>query len=270
LWFYGKDAKCPGSLLHESVRDPGNLQVVPRHRLARLASDRRTASVASFGNPPTTSNQETVNAIPRAAPPYFCTMTDPDDELLPQLLAGEESAYRSLVTANHRTMLRLARAVVGPEAAEEVVQEAWIKAMAALPAFERRSPLRIWLLRIVRNAAIGRLRREARAPETESLDNDARADRYSEDGSWRVPPSAWSLDTPEALLAAGELESVIESTLAAMPEVQRAAITLRDIEGLSFDEICNVLDVSASNARVLLHRARRRLWHAIDTYQGRR
>jgi RNA polymerase sigma-70 factor (ECF subfamily) len=194
-------------------------------------------------------------------------MNAQDAQLLPRLLAGEEAAYRLLVSIHHAAMTRLARAIIGDAFAEEVVQEAWIKAIAALPSFEGRSSLRLWLLRILRNEAVSRLRKERRAPDTERLAEDEGDDRYGPDGSWRTPPTAWSLDTPEALLAAQELRAVIEETLENMPVMQRAVLALRDVEGLPFEDICNILELSASNARVLLHRARQRLWAAIDDYE---
>lgn len=194
-------------------------------------------------------------------------MHEEDANLVPRLLAGDEGAYRLAVTVYHGAMIRLARAIAGRAIAEEIVQEAWIKAIGALAEFEGRSSLRLWLLRIVRNEAITRLRQKARIPENEGLDDDVLLNRYDDNGSWRTPPSIWSLDTPEALLAAEDLRIVIEKALDALPAMQRSVLTLRDVEGLQFEEICNILDLTASNARVLLHRARRHLWGAIDDYQ---
>jgi RNA polymerase sigma-70 factor (ECF subfamily) len=109
------------------------------------------------------------------------------------------------------------------------------------------------------------LRKEAREIEIESA--HALDERYGPDGSWRSPPSTWSADTPEALLAAKDMRAVIDKALADMPVQQRSVLTLRDVEGLSLEEISHVLEISASNTRVLLHRGRRRLWSALDEYQ---
>ena len=187
-----------------------------------------------------------------------------DAQLLERLLSGEAGAFRAMVSSHHAAMKRFARTIVGDASAEEVVQEAWLKAIGGLRSFQSRSSLRSWLLRIVRNEAIGRLRKEAREPETESTSE--LDERYGSDGRWVAPPANWSADTPEALLAAKDMRAVISKALDQMPTPQRVVLTLKDIEGLSFDEICNILDVSASNARVLLHRGRRRLWSAIDEY----
>ena len=199
--------------------------------------------------------------------PIFVAMKSQNTQLLPRLLQGEESAYRSLVAAHHGALRRLAQAIVGPALAEEVVQENWIKAISALSTFEGRSSLRVWLLRILRNQAIDRLRKEARASEHESLEEEVLGSRFAPNGRWQSPPAVWSHDTPEAILAAQELAAVIDAALLAMPSSQRAVLTLRDMEGMEFDEICNILDVSTSSVRVLLHRARQRLWMAIDAHE---
>jgi RNA polymerase sigma-70 factor, ECF subfamily len=185
--------------------------------------------------------------------------------LLQRLLAGEKGAFRALVLNHHTAMTRFARAIVGDASAEEVVQEAWLKVVGALPRFELRSSLRSWLLRIVRNEAINRLRKEAREPATEH--DDALEERYNPDGNWRSPPAIWSADTPEALLAAKDMKAIIDKALDEMPTRQRAVLTLKGVEGLSFEDVGSILEISASNARVLLHRGRRRLWSAIDDYQ---
>jgi RNA polymerase sigma-70 factor (ECF subfamily) len=143
--------------------------------------------------------------------------------------------------------------------------EAWLRVVGALQSFEGRASLRSWLLRIVRNEAISRQRSEARQVETERADE--LDERYRPDGGWRSPPAIWSAETPEALLAVKDMRAIIDKTLAAMPATQRAVLTLKDVEGLSLDQIRSILDISAGNARVLLHRGRRRLWSAIDDHQ---
>jgi RNA polymerase sigma-70 factor (ECF subfamily) len=172
---------------------------------------------------------------------------------------------RALVRSHNAAMKRFARTIVGDASAEEVVQEAWLRVVGAVHSFEGRASLRSWLLRIVRNEAISRLRSEARQIETESA--DGLDERYRPDGGWRSPPAIWSVETPEALLALKDMRAIIDKTLAAMPATQRAVLILKNVEGLSFAEICSSLDITARNARVLLHRGRRRLWSAIDGYQ---
>lgn len=201
----------------------------------------------------------------RAATRVGAMTPDSEKALLSKLLAGDEDAFRTLVSTHHAAMTRLARSFVGQATAEEIVQEAWIKALHGLPGFEGRSSLHVWLLRIVRNEAISYLRKASRAPDMGGADD--LADRYTAEGDWRVPPAAWSLDTPEALIAAQEMRAVLDKSLGELPPLQRAVLTLRDMESLSTEDVCNVLEISASSARVVLHRARRRLWAAIEAYQ---
>lgn len=186
------------------------------------------------------------------------------DELMSRLRAGDEAAIRTLVSTYHASMVRFARTMARDDA-EDIVQEAWLKIMRALQGFEGRSSLRTWLFAIVRNEALSRLRQDARRPQTTGADEFE--DRFGSDGEWHTPPAAWSFDTPEALLASKDMQDLIARTLEGLPPAQRAAVTLRDIEGLSFEEIGNILVISPSNARVLLHRARQLLWAAIDRYQ---
>jgi RNA polymerase sigma-70 factor, ECF subfamily len=191
--------------------------------------------------------------------------------VLSDVARGDTKALRRLVSSHHAAMIGLARTMVGQAQAPDIVQETWLKALAALPKFEGRSSLRVWLLRIVRNECLTHLRKESRQGETESLDESGLEERFrfESDGHWRVPPALWSADTPEALLAARQTHGVIEATLNRMPMTLRSVLIMRDVEGLPFEEICNVLELTESNVRVILHRARRRLWAAIDEMSGK-
>ena len=194
----------------------------------------------------------------------------PDDaQLIPRLLAQDEGAYAQLVGAYHGLMIHLARAIVGEAIADEVAQEAWVAVLRALPAFERRSSLKTWILRIVSNTAKSRLRRESRSISLDGLQADqASVDpaSFRGDGHWAKPPAAWHAETPDDLLASEELRNIIHLTISALPPLQRAALTLRDMQDMDMDSLCKVLDVSESNGRVLLHRARSRIQAAIEEY----
>jgi len=194
-----------------------------------------------------------------------------DDELIPRLLAHDETSYAQVVAAYHGLMVHLARAIVGDAIADEVAQEAWVAVLRALPKFERRSSLKTWILRIVSNTAKSRLRHESRTVNLdESLEESPIVDpaRFRPNAHWASPPAMWHADTPDALLASTELRRCISDALAALPPLQRAAITLRDMQGLSMEVICKVLEVSESNGRVLLHRARSRIQMAIEEHEG--
>lgn len=189
-----------------------------------------------------------------------------------QLLSHDEHAFTLTVRAYQGQMLRLARALVGETMAEEVVQETWLAVLKALPDFEGRARLKTWILHILCNIAKSQLRREARSTRTTQWwDDDPPGEaRLDANGQWRSPPCPWQEETPEALLKAEELRQCIESAIAALPPTQQAVLTLHDMEGLAMDEICNILAISPTNGRVLLHRARARLWAAVENYEKER
>ena len=197
-----------------------------------------------------------------------------DAELVRRLIAREERAFNEAVRAFHGKMLRLARTLVGEAIADEVVQEAWVAVLKALPGFEGRSRLSTWILGIVGNMARTRLRKEARnvrlEPNLESELAPWGEDRFDATGHWRPVPLPWHDETPEALLATEQLRNHLYAAIAALPRLQRAVLTLRDMDGLEMDEICNILQISSTNGRVLLHRARNRLRAAIEEFERER
>ena len=91
--------------------------------------------------------------------------------------------------------------------------------------------------------------------------------RFQDNGHWSVPPSAWHDEGPDALLTNQEMGDCIQYSLSRLPELQQAVFTLKELEGYSFEELCNILEISASNARVLLHRARISLYGKIEHFQ---
>jgi RNA polymerase sigma-70 factor (ECF subfamily) len=190
--------------------------------------------------------------------------------LIQQLLAGDQQAYRHVVRAYHGVMTSMARAIVGPAAAADVVQDAWIAVVRALPRFEGRSSLRTWVLQIVSNTAKTRRRKEQRsiaAGDAGEVEDLALAGRFQADGHWQLPPAHWQTSSPEQHLEQDQLRSVIEQAVEKLPESQKTVLTLCDIEGVDMDEVCKILEVTESNGRVLLHRARTRVWSAIDRFQ---
>ncbi len=194
-----------------------------------------------------------------------------EKELIEKLLRGEEQAYREAVTRYQRSMMQVARAIIGERYADEVVQEAWLAVLKALPGFEGRSSLKTWLLRIVGNNAKTRLRKESRMISMGNLgegEDFVTGERFVPDGHWGRPPHTWHSDTPDALLASEELRRRLQETLLQLPAMQQTVLRLRDMEGLSMTEICKILDISESNSRVLLHRARTRLWQTVDEFES--
>jgi len=169
-----------------------------------------------------------------------------DAQLLTALRAGDERAFVTLVRRHHDAMLRLASSFVPNVAvAEEVVQDTWVGVLRGIDGFEGRSSFRTWLFRILVNRA-----RTAGARERRTIavgDTEAVEDR----------------------LEAGKLAGFLRTAIGDLPERQRQVVTLRDIEGLTSEEVCSVLEISESNQRVLLHRGRSRLRQAIETGFGR-
>lgn len=153
--------------------------------------------------------------------------------------------------------------------AEEVVQETWVAVLTGVERFEGRSSLKTWLFRILTNKAKTRGQRESRTLPFSAFaadgDEDATAvpvERFARGGAWATPPRG----VPEERLLAGETRARVRDAIATLPSNQRAVITLRDVEGLSAEEACNVLGVTETNQRVLLHRARAKVRAALERY----
>ncbi|HEX7172809.1 MAG TPA: sigma-70 family RNA polymerase sigma factor [Candidatus Limnocylindria bacterium] len=199
-----------------------------------------------------------------------------DATLVAALRSGDEAAFIRLVRRHHSALVRAALLHVRDrDVAEEVVQEGWIAVMKGLDRFQARSSLKTWIFRIVTNQARTRGTRERRTVPFSSLRPGIRqpsvdpsrfrpaGDRW--EGHWLEPPSSWGPDASERLMAR-ETQRVIAATLDDLPNAQRMVISLRDIQGWSSDEVCEALDISPGNQRVLLHRARARVRRALERY----
>ncbi len=192
-----------------------------------------------------------------------------DEQLLiARVLAGEEEAYSHLVKQYHTGMIRVAAAIVGRSDADDVVQDAWIKAMRALAGFEGRSTLKTWLTTIVANTAKSHAKKNARWLAFEDLKIDESSelgvDRFTSNGHWSSPVKVWDLESPEAAASRDELRQALASTLETLPQAQRMVFILHELNAVEVDTICNILEITPSNARVLLHRARNKLYAAIE------
>jgi RNA polymerase sigma-70 factor (ECF subfamily) len=210
-------------------------------------------------------------------------VADPAEQrLLAGLRRGDEAAFRELVERYGASLLRVALLFVATRAvAEEVVQETWLAVFAGIDRFEGRSSLKTWLFRILTNRAKTRGVREARsvpfsalaAAETAGDQPAVEPERFLPldhpqwPGHWSgaTSPRSWA-DTPEQRLLGSETQLLIRRTIEGLPPVQRAVITLRDVEGFESDEVCAALDLSDGNQRVLLHRARSRVRAALEEY----
>jgi RNA polymerase sigma-70 factor, ECF subfamily len=190
------------------------------------------------------------------------------------LRAGDEAVFAALVGRYGGAMLRVAQLYVRSRAiAEEVVQDAWIGVLNGSARFEGRSSLKTWIFRIVTNRAKTRALKEGRSvpfsdlgPDEPSVDPErfrGPEDRYP--GHWATFPTSWA-DVPEQRLLAAETLMRVETAIAELPPAQAIVITMRDVEGFDAAEVCDALEISQSNQRVLLHRARSKVRRALEEY----
>lgn len=190
-----------------------------------------------------------------------------ETRLVDGLRAGDERAFREVMRLYGGAMLRVAQMYVSSRAvAEEVVQDAWLGVLRGIGRFEGRSSLKTWLFRIVANTAKTRGVREARSVPFSALGDDEDAvdpDRFlAPDARF---PGHWA-SPPEGHLLTAETMRVVEHAIAQLPAAQRTVITLRDVHGLSSEEVRNALDLTETNQRVLLHRARSKVRNALEEY----
>ena len=178
---------------------------------------------------------------------------------------------------HHSALLRVAQIWVSSRAvAEEVVQETWIGVLNGLDRFEGRSSLKTWIFRILGNTAKTRAKREGRTLPFSALQDPARVpepavspDRFLDSeharwpGHWDAPPAPWE---PEERLLGAETREVLALAIEGLPATQRAVVSLRDVEGWTSEEVCNALEISETNQRVLLHRGRSKVRRALEEY----
>lgn len=200
--------------------------------------------------------------------------------LVAALRAGEEAAFVSLVERYQGALLRLAMIFVPSRAvAEEVVQETWLAVLNGIDRFEARASLRTWLFRILVNRAKTRGQRERRSvpfsslagAEVEGDEPSVDPDRFLDTdhapwGShWTAPPRSWD-DGPLGRLLGKETQALIVDAIDALPAGQRAVVCLRDVAGLTSEEVCAELGISEVNQRVLLHRGRSKVRAALERH----
>src|SRR6266700_2242770 len=194
-------------------------------------------------------------------PPPGATAIPSDDAwLVAALRSGDEVAFADLVECLHHSLVRLARLYVADNAAEDVAQETWLALLRGLDRFEGRASLKTWLFRGLVNA------------ETETFEPAVSPDRFlgAEDrwpGHWLVRPVS---ALPEQQLLADELHAHVRAAVAQLPPAQREVVRLRDIDDLGADEVCEVLDLTDANQRLLLHRGSSKVRAALEEYVAAR
>jgi RNA polymerase sigma-70 factor (ECF subfamily) len=197
-------------------------------------------------------------------------------DLLAALRNEDERAFAYLVDKYSMSMVRIALMYVSDQAvAEDVVQETWIGVLRGLDRFEGRSSLKTWIFTILTNRAKTRAQREGRyVPLTPIWNEDGdenepavTPEHFSSEGHWLNDsmPVRWD-NIPEDRLLSEETLGVIDTAIEALPPAQREVIRLRDVDGWTSAEVCNVLDITETNQRVLLHRARSKVRRALEQY----
>jgi RNA polymerase sigma-70 factor (ECF subfamily) len=195
-------------------------------------------------------------------------VVDEDGLLVARLRAGDEQAFVQLVARHHTAMVRIACSFVSSTAvAEEVVQDTWLGVLRGIDGFAGRSSFRTWLLRILVNRARSTGVREHRSVAVGDAGPAVDRSRFDASGAWASPPQHWVEDSDERLLAEG-LADQIQAALGELPARQREVVVLRDVDGLSGPEVCDVLEISEANQRVLLHRGRSHLRQALESELG--
>jgi RNA polymerase sigma-70 factor (ECF subfamily) len=205
--------------------------------------------------------------------------SDADDRVVAALRAGDERTFRELFQRHTPAMIRVARSYVETGAvAEEIVQETWLAILTGIDRFEGRSAFGTWMFSILINQAKSRNARERRCLPFSSTTQSGEdtpavdADRFQKDddawpGHWATPPRPWQKPDRRALSL--EARERLKQGLSQLPDRQRLVVALRDVDGLSSAEVCGLLKLSRENERVLLHRGRSRLRHALEEYIDR-
>jgi RNA polymerase sigma-70 factor, ECF subfamily len=188
----------------------------------------------------------------------------PDFELLHRLRSGDERAFTVLVGRYHEPMMALAASFVPSRAiAEEVVQDTWLAVLRGLDNFEGRSSLKTWLFRILVNRARTTGSKEQRSIPVADPEPAVDPSRFGGDGGWADPPEHW-IEAAERRIEAGRLAGQIRVWIDGLPARQREVVLLRDVEGMSSEDVCAVLALTEGNQRVLLHRGRSRLRQLLE------
>jgi RNA polymerase sigma-70 factor, ECF subfamily len=203
----------------------------------------------------------------------------PDEDLLDRLRAGDAAAFAAIVGQWSPAMLSVAsRHVRGRQAAEDVVQDAWLGVVTGLARFEGRCSVRSWVFSIVTNRAKSRWAKDVRVQPSAGITggepSGPTVDPARFQGADGADPGHWTStgaprpwEQPELRALDQELGHLLARALDALPGRQRAVVEMRDVHGMSAEETCATLELSPGNQRVLLHRGRAALRSAVEDYR---
>ena len=225
---------------------------------------------------PRTSPGVTEESLSGSASSHF---DDADVDLVAGLRRRDEAAFVTLVSRYQGPLLRVALIYCrSRDIADEVVQDTWLGVLQGIDRFEGRAAFRTWLFQILVNRARTHARKEGRTLSFSSLEDEAESPgepavsperfRPADDKwphNWAVPPHAWG-ESADARLLSGETMELVKRAIDALPPAQQQVITLRDVEGWTSEDVCNVLTISETNQRVLLHRARSRVRAELERH----
>jgi RNA polymerase sigma-70 factor (ECF subfamily) len=205
---------------------------------------------------------------------------EPEIKLVARLRAGDEMAFMTLTDRHYAAMLRLASVHLPRGVAEDVVQDTWVGVLRGIDRFEGRSTLKTWIFNILMNRVRTQVHRESRSIPFSALRDPAMGSEPAVDPSrfrgaddpqwphrWATPPKSWG-DSPEDHLLSKEAGAQIQRAIEGLPAGQREVITLCDVEGWDAADVCQLLQITPNNQRVLLHRARSKVRHALEEYLG--
>lgn len=241
----------------------------PPSGLAWLASERKTGK--NQGVDSSNSGNPTEVAGSR--------LTPKEVELVQGLRNGDESAFAELIATYTPSLTRVAATYLKDrESANDVVQETWLGVLGSIGRFEGRSSLKTWLFRILVKRALTRAKKDSRSSAFSSLakveagasepavdpDNFVPAGQEGAGGWASIAPDRSGF--PEDQLVANETMSILRAAIDKLPEAQRMVITLRDLDHWTSSEVCNAMEISETNQRVLLHRARSKVRKALSSY----
>jgi RNA polymerase sigma-70 factor (ECF subfamily) len=199
------------------------------------------------------------------------------EELVAALVARDEGAFEWLVRQHWSGMMRVATGLLRNKSlATEVVQETWEIVVKEISRFRKESSLSTWIYRIMVNRARRVGKKEARAIPLSSFrvrDEEGGSsrdeDEFTMDGRWKSPVHGWRMIDPQTEAINKEGVTLLARDLERLPERQRIIVTLRDVEGLGSKEVCELLDISEANQRLLLHRGRTRLRRMLEAEEKR-
>jgi RNA polymerase sigma-70 factor, ECF subfamily len=193
-----------------------------------------------------------------------------EDLLLVRLRAGDEAAFARLVDRLHSRLVSMASTFTSsPALAEDIVQETWLAVIRGLRGFEGRSSLRTWIFSILVRRARTLAARESRRPEVPQKEDPVEVEwepGRGRAGLWMERPVPWGFEDPASVFQTREALEIVRNAVAGLPALQRQVVLLRDVEDLPAADACNILQISETNQRVLLHRGRARIRRALDRY----